>query len=183
MSVFPRDVAHLECPKCEMINYLDPFTFWNFKGKIKCAGCDAVWAYELVNGTRQGRAEGAAKGPHDKMPGFAQSKDWKTITDSRRWRRARRPGKTSRGSRSRSRKSIRGKPGVRHAADGRGPGRERPEDVREVTAQGQPRERDSRQKQTGGDTVAKIVPNCPKCNNFMAAKDPQISQGLHGAVP
>jgi len=40
----------LECPKCETLNYLDPFTFWNFKGKIKCAGCDAIWAYELVNG-------------------------------------------------------------------------------------------------------------------------------------
>jgi hypothetical protein len=70
----------LECPKCETLNYLDPFTFWNFKGKIKCAGCDAIWAYELVNGTRKA-APAAATGPHDKMPGYAQSKDWKTITD------------------------------------------------------------------------------------------------------
>ena len=70
----------MECPKCETINYLDPFTFWNFKGKIKCAGCDAIWAYELVSGTRTGPPV-AAQGPHDKMPGFAQSKDWKPIYD------------------------------------------------------------------------------------------------------
>ena len=60
----------LECPKCETINYLDPFTFWNFKGKIKCAGCDAIWAYELENGHRKA-PPAEAKAPHDKVPGFA----------------------------------------------------------------------------------------------------------------
>ncbi len=55
----------LQCPKCTVINYLDPFTFWNFKGKIKCAGCDAIWAYELVAGARQGPPQ-EAKAPHDK---------------------------------------------------------------------------------------------------------------------
>ena len=79
-SPFRETSLIMECPKCETLNYLDPFTFWNFKGKIKCAGCDAVWAYELVNGTRKA-APAAATGPHDKMPGYAQSKDWKTITD------------------------------------------------------------------------------------------------------
>ncbi|MCL5966940.1 MAG: hypothetical protein M1550_07060 [Deltaproteobacteria bacterium] len=69
----------VECPKCEVINYLDPFTFWNFNGKWKCAGCDAVYAYKLVNGARQGPPV-EAKGPHDKLPGFAQTKDWKPIT-------------------------------------------------------------------------------------------------------
>ena len=80
MSVFRDTSLIMECPKCETINYLDPFTFWNFKGKIKCAGCDAIWAYELVAGTRTGPPV-AAQGPHDKMPGYAQSKDWKGITD------------------------------------------------------------------------------------------------------
>jgi len=79
-SPFRETSLILECPKCETLNYLDPFTFWNFKGKIKCAGCDAIWAYELVNGTRKA-APAAATGPHDKMPGYDQSKDWKTITD------------------------------------------------------------------------------------------------------
>ena len=69
----------VECPKCEVINYLDPFTFWNFDGKFKCAGCDAVYAYKLVNGARQGPPK-PAQGPHDKLPGFAQTKDWKPIT-------------------------------------------------------------------------------------------------------
>ena len=79
-SPFRETSLILECPKCETINYLDPFTFWNFKGKIKCAGCDAIWAYELVNGVRTG-PPAAAQAPHDKMPGYAQSKDWKKITD------------------------------------------------------------------------------------------------------
>ncbi len=69
----------VECPKCEVINYLDPFTFWNFDGKFKCAGCDAVFAYKIVSGARQGPPV-EAKGPHDKVPGFAQTKDWKPIT-------------------------------------------------------------------------------------------------------
>jgi hypothetical protein len=80
MSVFRDTSLIMECPKCETINYLDPFTFWNFKGKLKCAGCDSIWGYELVNGTRTG-APAAADGKHDKMPGYAQSKDWKSITD------------------------------------------------------------------------------------------------------
>jgi hypothetical protein len=79
-SPFRETSLILECPKCETLNYLDPFTFWNFKGKIKCAGCDAIWAYELVNGVRTG-APAPAQAPHDKMPGYAQSKDWKKITD------------------------------------------------------------------------------------------------------
>ena len=69
----------LQCPKCDVINYLDPFTFWNFKGKIKCAGCDAVYGYALTNGIREA-APKATTGPHDKLPGFAQTKDWKPIT-------------------------------------------------------------------------------------------------------
>jgi hypothetical protein len=73
----------LECPKCEVINYLDPFTFWNFKGKIKCAGCDVVYAYELENGHRKA-PPAETKGPHDKVPGFAQTKDWKPITDPKK---------------------------------------------------------------------------------------------------
>ncbi len=98
MSVFRETSLILECPKCETINYLDPFTFWNFKGKIKCAGCEAVWAYELVNGTRTG-PPAPAQGPHDKMPGYAQSKDWKSITD---------PAKVNKGPQARE--DFQGKP-------------------------------------------------------------------------
>ena len=82
MADFKHCSLILECAKCEILNYLDPFTFWFFDGKVKCAGCDAIWAVKIDNGTRvSGPTEG--KAPHDKLPGFAQSKDYKTkITES-----------------------------------------------------------------------------------------------------
>jgi hypothetical protein len=33
---------------------------------------------------------------------------------------------------------------------------------------------------TGGDTVAKIVPNCKACKNFQRATDPQIAKVYMG---
>jgi hypothetical protein len=66
----------LECPKCQVINYMDPFTFWNFTGKTKCAGCDAVYAVGYSNGQRV-KGPDPAQGPHDKLPGYAQTKDYK----------------------------------------------------------------------------------------------------------
>jgi len=42
----------LECPGCSVLNYMDPFSFWNFIGKTKCAGCDAVYAVSYSNGQR-----------------------------------------------------------------------------------------------------------------------------------
>ncbi len=82
MADFKHCSLILECAKCEILNYLDPFTFWFFDGKVKCAGCDAIWAVKIDNGTRvSGPTEG--KAPHDKLPGFAQSKDHKTtLTES-----------------------------------------------------------------------------------------------------
>jgi hypothetical protein len=56
---------------------MDPFSFWNFKGKTKCAGCDVVYAVEYSNGQRV-KGPDPAQGPHDKLPGYAQSKDYKT---------------------------------------------------------------------------------------------------------
>ena len=67
----------LECPKCQVINYMDPFTFWNFTGKVKCAGCDAVYAVGYFNGQRVKGLE-AVQGSHDKLPGYAQTKDYKS---------------------------------------------------------------------------------------------------------
>ncbi len=81
MPEFKHCSLILECGKCEMINYLDPFTFWFFAGKVKCAGCGAIWRLEIDNGHRvSGPTED--KPPHDKLPGYAQSKDYKIkITD------------------------------------------------------------------------------------------------------
>ena len=67
----------VECAKCHVVNYMDPFTFWNFSGKIKCAGCDTIYAVAYTNGQRV-KAPEPAQGPHDKLPGFAQTKDYKT---------------------------------------------------------------------------------------------------------
>ncbi len=67
----------LECPKCQVVNYMDPFSFWNFSGKIKCAGCDAIYAVAFTNGQRV-KGPDPAQGPHDRLPGYAQSKDFKT---------------------------------------------------------------------------------------------------------
>lgn len=66
----------LECSKCNTINYLDPFSFWFFKGKTKCAGCDAVYDIEMDNGVRVKTQP--SEGKPDKLPGYAQSKDYKT---------------------------------------------------------------------------------------------------------
>src|SRR3989304_4511755 len=126
--IFKDSSLLLQCPKCTTINYLDPFTFWNFKGKIKCAGCDAIWEYALENGHRQGPpVEG--KPPHDKLPGFAQTTDWKPITTpgkggARAAAGERLPGKADPDQQEHPRESR-----LRQAAFGRGTGREHSEDV------------------------------------------------------
>ena len=33
---------------------------------------------------------------------------------------------------------------------------------------------------TGGKTVAKIVPNCPKCKNYVKATDPNLAKAYMG---
>ncbi len=79
MSYFKQTSLIYECD-CGVINYFDPFTFWNFKGKIKCAGCDAIYYMEFEEGQRV-KGPDKADPPHDKLPGFAETKDWKAITD------------------------------------------------------------------------------------------------------
>ena len=51
----------LECAKCQVVNYMDPFTFWNFSGKIKCAGCDTIYAV-AVHERPAGEGAGAGAG-------------------------------------------------------------------------------------------------------------------------
>ncbi len=38
------------CKKCDTVNYLDPFNFWNWEGKVKCAGCDTVYYIHMIQG-------------------------------------------------------------------------------------------------------------------------------------
>ncbi len=38
------------CKGCDTVNYLDPYYFWNWEGKIKCAGCDEVYFIHMIQG-------------------------------------------------------------------------------------------------------------------------------------
>lgn len=73
----------LRCAKCGVKNYLDPYPFWNFKGKTKCAGCDAFYAVEIANGSSLRAPQpvsGTLKDPDLLLPGFADTPDNKPVT-------------------------------------------------------------------------------------------------------
>jgi len=59
----------LTCPKCLTKNYLDPYPFWNFNGKTKCAGCDVIYVMQFANGQL---VEGPAEAERDPMQMTAQ---------------------------------------------------------------------------------------------------------------
>lgn len=69
----------LTCPKCLTKNFLDPYPFWNFDGKTKCAGCDTVYAMHFVKGQLvSGPTEG--RGTADLLPGYAEDKNSQPVT-------------------------------------------------------------------------------------------------------
>jgi hypothetical protein len=70
----------LACP-CGVKNYLDPYPFWNFSGRTRCAGCGTAYVVEIVGG-RTVRAPQPAKGEAGELllPGFADTADWKPVT-------------------------------------------------------------------------------------------------------
>ncbi len=47
------------CKKCETVNYLDPYNFWNWEGKVNCAGCQSVYYIHMIQGLMY-------KGPEEK---------------------------------------------------------------------------------------------------------------------
>jgi hypothetical protein len=69
----------LTCPKCKTKNFLDPYPFWNFKGKTKCAGCSTIYQIETANGAPVG-APAVASGTADLLPGFAERQDYSPIS-------------------------------------------------------------------------------------------------------
>lgn len=69
----------LICPNCDTKNFLDPYPFWNFKGRTKCAGCGNVWRLEIAAGHRVVRPE-LADGQPDLLPGFAEKPDYTPIS-------------------------------------------------------------------------------------------------------
>ncbi|MBI3079715.1 MAG: hypothetical protein HYY85_22430 [Deltaproteobacteria bacterium] len=74
----------LKCPGCGVKNYLDPYPFWNFKGKTRCAGCEGIWYLERENGQLV-RGPEKASGAPDLLPGFADTQDHQPVVG---------PGKT-----------------------------------------------------------------------------------------
>jgi len=38
------------CKSCDTVNYLDPYTFWNWEGKTKCAECGKVYYVHMIQG-------------------------------------------------------------------------------------------------------------------------------------
>jgi hypothetical protein len=72
----------LRCPQCGVKNYLDPYPFWTYRGKTKCAGCDALYALEIDGGHLVGEVRPASGQPGDAdvlLPGFADAADFKPI--------------------------------------------------------------------------------------------------------
>ncbi len=73
----------LRCGKCGVKNYLDPYPFWNFKGKTKCAGCDTFYAVEIANGNPVKAPQpvsGTLKETDLLLPGFADTPENKAVT-------------------------------------------------------------------------------------------------------
>jgi hypothetical protein len=92
---------------CGVKNYLDPYPFWNFKGRTKCAGCDAVYAVEITGGAPVGEPKRtkSEEGPLV-LPGFADTADWKPLIG---------PGKTRPAPQARADVYGKPKPIVRNA--------------------------------------------------------------------
>jgi hypothetical protein len=69
----------LTCPKDLTKNFLDPYPFWNFEGKTRCAGCGTIYAMHFVKGQLvSGPTE--SSGQPDLLPGYAEDKDGVGIT-------------------------------------------------------------------------------------------------------
>jgi len=65
--------------KCKALNYLDPYSFWDFKGNVKCAGCDAVYYIEQEAGYKVVGPE-PARGSEFKLPGYAETEGLEPLT-------------------------------------------------------------------------------------------------------
>ncbi len=99
----------LTCPGCKTKNFLDPYPFWNFKGKTKCAGCGKIWRIETSAGTCVTGPD-AADGTPDLLPGFAEKPDYSAISGAGLTRPAPRARKDSVCRPIPIERNVRGKP-------------------------------------------------------------------------
>lgn len=68
----------LKCDGCKALNYLDPYTYWDFKGNVKCAGCDKIYYIEQEAGFKVTGPE-AARGTDFRLPGYAETEELKPL--------------------------------------------------------------------------------------------------------
>jgi len=69
----------LKCEKCKALLYLDPYTYWDFKGNVKCAGCDELYYIEQESGFKVVGPE-PARGADFKLPGYAETEDLQPLS-------------------------------------------------------------------------------------------------------
>lgn len=62
----------LKC-ECGAYNYLDPYYFWNWEGKVRCAGCERVYKMRILNGKVLEKE--IVNEPHDVLPLLADFPD------------------------------------------------------------------------------------------------------------
>ncbi|MBU4233797.1 MAG: hypothetical protein L6277_03725 [Desulfobacterales bacterium] len=84
MTEFKMSLIY-DCGKCKARNFLDPYSYWEYKGNFKCGGCDALYYSEWENGQRVVEPE-APKGDKFILPGYVETEDLKPLSG---------PGKTS----------------------------------------------------------------------------------------
>ncbi len=77
MTEFKMSLIY-QCDKCKARNYLDPYSFWNYTGNFKCAGCDALYYVEFEDGQRVELSAG--KGKDYILPGYAETEDLKPLS-------------------------------------------------------------------------------------------------------
>ena len=70
-----------QCTKCQARNYLDPYSFWEYKGNFKCGGCDTLYYGEWENGQRV-EEPGPPRGTDYILPGYAETEDLKPLSGS-----------------------------------------------------------------------------------------------------
>ena len=58
------------CKKCDTVNYLDPYSFWNREARVKCADCDTVYYVHMIQG-RMFKGPEERDEAHDVMPLYA----------------------------------------------------------------------------------------------------------------
>src|SRR5665648_313049 len=84
-----------DCPKCKARNFLDPYSYWEYKGNFKCGGCDELYYAEWENGQRvvdPGKPKNCVVSARGKLVACTQLKPedlegscWKRITAQRKF--------------------------------------------------------------------------------------------------